>query len=818
MSTSSTGRPVTALDLEHAVLRVPSLQAEPLTVREVQPSPCTLACPAGINVKSYVSLIAEGRFAEALEVVRERCPLPGVCGRVCHHPCEEACEREATGGPIAIRALKRFVADLELELPPPQVTLAVRRPERVAIVGSGPAGLTAAYDLARAGYRVTVFEAEAEPGGMLRYGIADYRLPAAVLDYEIDVLLRAGIEIRTGYKVGVDGDLEDLLADGYSAVLLAVGAQRGRRLGVPGEEDCAAVEDALAFLRRVNDGERTRLEGRVVVIGGGSTAIEAARSALRLQASAVEIVYRRQRGEMPADEEEIETALAEGVTFRFLAAPTRVVMEAGELTGVECLEVALGEPDDSGRRRPVPIPGSEFRVVADHVFAAVGQEADFGFLPGDFARRLADHGRLVTDSRSTMTRLRGVFAAGDVVTGPSTVIDAIAAGHRSATAIRRFLGGEDPAAEEHLADERRGAAAGQGALPELEIPSPAPPFAPRQRPLTTEIERGREFDEVDHAFSASEAMAEAQRCLRCGPCSECRICAASCGRRHITVHAGGVGAGSRSWLLRAPARIAVSLETAGPAHASVHPACLHREMAAELFGDADADADEQAVALLPTRVAIHEDYCRGCAKCIEVCAFDALSLVDPGAEETTVRLEAALCRGCNLCTAVCPTDAVVPTAVAPEWWGARVEDLYPPLAAALPEERRLVVLACQRRAGAVGASLAAEGLDAELVPLRCCGQVDAGMLLEVYRHGAGAVLVAGCPGDGCRYGKGADLAREQVERARVLLRNLGGDPGRFATDWSNGAVDRLAPRVLPFVGLAPAGVPTGTAQGGLTDA
>ncbi len=225
------------------------------------------------------------------------------------------------------------------------------------------------------------------------------------------------------------------------------------------------------------------------------------------------------------------------------------------------------------------------------------------------------------------------------------------------------------------------------------------------------------------------------------------------------------------------------------------------------------------MALLPTRVAIHEDYCRGCAKCIEVCAFDALSLVDPGAPETTVRLDAALCRGCNLCTAVCPTDAVEPTAVAPEWWGARVEDLYPPLAAAPPGERRLVVLACQKRAGAVGAALATEGSDAELVPVRCCGQLDAGVLLELYRNGAGAILVAGCPSDGCRFGAGADLAAEQVKRARVLLRNLGGDPGRIAADWSNGdRADRLGDKALPFIGLAPAGEPAGSVQRGASDA
>ena len=256
--TDPAATPVTAESLAGARLRVPALGGAPFELTPVEPSPCTNACPAGINVKAYVSLIAEGMFAEALEVVRDRCPLPGICGRICHHPCESACRRDE---PIAIRALKRFVADVTDEVPP--AMLPVIHPEsRVAIIGSGPAGLAAAWDLRRAGYPVTIFESEPEPGGMLRYGIAPYRLPRKVLDAEIDYLLASGIELETGCRIGGDLTLTELLDDQWAAVLFAVGAQRGRALGIPGEEESPEVEDALGFLRRVNAGNRSPVSGR----------------------------------------------------------------------------------------------------------------------------------------------------------------------------------------------------------------------------------------------------------------------------------------------------------------------------------------------------------------------------------------------------------------------------------------------------------------------------------------------------------------------------------------------------------------------------
>ena len=474
-------------ELAGSWLVAPALQAEPLPITAIDPAPCSQACPADVNVKAYVSLIAEERFAQALDVIRVRCPLPGICGRVCHHPCELACNRRNVDEPVAIRSLKRFVADLEQELPRPSPP-AGEKPQRVAVIGSGPAGLTAAFDLRLQGYPVTVFEAEAEPGGMLRYGITAYRLPREVLSVEIDTLARTGIDIQTGRRLGKDLELEQLLRGGYSAVLLAVGAQAGRPLGIPGEEGCPQVEDALAFLRRVNDGERAHPGRRVVVIGGGATAVEAARSALRLGAESVAILYRRYREEVLASAEEVEAAESEGIAFRFLVAPSRVITEGGNLRALECVEVGLREPDSSGRRRPVAIPGSEFHVEADRVLAAVGQQADLDCLPPDRISDLAEHNLLRTDPATAMTALSGVFAAGDVVSGPSTVIEAIAAGHAAAESIRHFLEEGRPGIREQRPEPE--------APTELGLPDAPPILAARIRPAMLRPERGREFAEV----------------------------------------------------------------------------------------------------------------------------------------------------------------------------------------------------------------------------------------------------------------------------------------------------------------------------------
>ena len=758
--------PVTTESLAGARLRVPALGGAPFELTAVEPSPCTNACPAGINVKAYVSLIAEGMFAEALEVVRDRCPLPGICGRICHHPCESACRRDE---PIAIRALKRFVADVADETPP--AMLPVVHPEsRVAVIGSGPAGLAAAWDLRRAGYPVTIFESEAEPGGMLRYGIAPYRLPRKVLDAEIDYLLASGIELRTGCRIGEDLTLRDLLDDEWAAVLFAVGAQRGRALGIPGEEDSPEVEDALGFLRRVNAGDRSSVTGRVLVIGGGSTAVEAARTARRLGADSVTILYRRSEHELLAGPEEIEACRDEQIEIRFLVTPQAVVRDQDRFLGLECLRIELGEPDDSGRRRPVPVAGSEFLIEADRVLAAVGQAADLDFLPEHVRMRLSERNRLRVDDDTAMTPMQGIFAAGDVVTGPATVIEAVAAGHRAAATIRNYLDTGQPQPDP----------APPPAPVEYALPDAAAPVAARHQPPLRPLTRGREFAEHERAFSADEAIAEAERCARCGPCSECLVCAQSCSRRHFLVRLGEDGAGP-TVRVRASAAFAAGLSPEGPTGGTL------------AAGDGEAELD---IRLLPIDMQVRPERCRACGECVEVCPFDALELA-PG--DRKVQVDAALCRGCLLCDAACPTDALESRAWSPAWWRQRLDAI-----AAEPEPAApWVVVTCARRAASLPCRLSMMGRRVEIVTMPCAGAVDAGRLLEITRRGAGRVLVAGCDPGHCRYGDGAALGARQVAAARTLLELLGVEGNRITDDWSGDPDhDAIAPRLPRIMAAA----------------
>ena len=383
-----------------------------------------------MEIREYIDLVAQGRIMEALQVIRNGNPFPSICAYVCTHPCEDACRRGQVDKPVAIRALKRFAVEFGGDRMV-QAEAETTHQEKVAIVGSGPAGLACAYYLRKLGYPVTIFEAHSELGGMLRVGIPQYRLPRQVLDTEVQRLTQMGVEIRTNTRVVSLDLLFDL---GYKAIFITIGAHQSLRMGIEGEESPGVI-DGATFLREVNLGLKPSLGERVAVVGGGNVAIDVARTAARLGARKVTILYRRTRAEMPANPEEMEQALEEGIEIQYLVTPTRIRRENGHLS-VTCVKMELGEPDASGRRRPVPIQDSDFNNEFDTLIAAIGQAPQ---TPGDFRVRIGKGSTIQVDPATLTTNRAGVFAGGDAVTGPATVTEALAAGRLAASRIDDYL-------------------------------------------------------------------------------------------------------------------------------------------------------------------------------------------------------------------------------------------------------------------------------------------------------------------------------------------------------------------------------------------
>lgn len=460
-------------------------------------APCSHTCPAGVDVPRYIRFISQGQFDQALAVIREKIPFPSVCGHVCPHPCEAKCRRGLLDDSIAIRVLKRFAAERGNGLWKMRAKIAPATGKQVAIIGSGPAGLTAAYYLAKRGHTVTAFEALPEPGGMMRYGIPEYRLPREVLAEEIEEIRSVGVDIRTNAKIN---SLGGLFAGGYNAIFLAIGAHQGAKLRIEGE-DSPEVMEGISFLREINIGNKVRVGSRVAIIGGGNVAIDASRNALRLGAKEVTIIYRRTRTEMPASEEEINEAIHEGVKIEFLAAPIRIESK-DSVVELICIRMKLGAVDTSGRRRPVPIEGSEFSSSFNTVIAAIGQMPE---TPDQFGLPLGRGNTFQVDTYTLATGREGVFAGGDAVTGPATVIEAIAAGRQAAISIDKYLGGKG------VLDEKLAPPEELESLPEIDegekhrLPIPTLPLG----------ERLGSFAEVELSLSEELAIEEATRCLRC---------------------------------------------------------------------------------------------------------------------------------------------------------------------------------------------------------------------------------------------------------------------------------------------------------------
>lgn len=578
--------------------------------------PCKRACPAGIDIQGFIALIACGEYKEALKLIKEQMPLPAVCGRVCPAFCEQECRRNLVDEPLAICDLKRFVADIDLKQNGQAFRPQVKPPtgKKVAIVGGGPAGLSAAYWLAQEGHAVTIFEANPFLGGMLLYGIPAYRLPKDVLAREIALITELCEDVKLNTAMGRDFTVAELKAKGFDAVLVTIGAQASQSMRVPGE-DLEGVYGGVDFLHAVASGDAPALSGHVAVVGGGNTAMDAARTSLRLGAREVSILYRRSRTELPARLEEIEEAEEEGVKFNFMTAPTRLIGKDGKLTAVECRKMALGEPDASGRRSPQPIAGSEYEIPVDAVIMAIGQTLERSAFAGSHELEPAK-GYIKANAATMSTDIPGVFTAGDCQTGPATVVEAVGAAHRAAIAIHNFL----TTGEAKVPDLPFNCSKG-----ELDEIDPAE-LADRERlprvhkKIGAAAGRKTNFKEYTSGFTPEMAAKEAARCLSCG-CQDAFTCVL---REHAT-------------------RFGVSQERFGKG-SKRHPI-----------------KDDHRFILQDS------NKCVLCGSCVRICSevegIDALGFAFRG-YDTVVQpslqlpLAETLCNSCGQCVSACPTGAL----------------------------------------------------------------------------------------------------------------------------------------------------------------
>jgi formate dehydrogenase beta subunit len=479
-------------------------------------APCMSACPSHLPIVNYIELIKEGRFLESLAAIREATCLAGVLGRVCIRPCEDNCRRGLVDEPVSIKWLKRFVADYELEKRKhPETKKEAARSEKVAIIGAGPAGLSCAYYLALKGYPVTIFERLGEPGGMAAVGIPDYRLPRDILRYEASLVQELGVEIRYNTQVGKDITLSQMFEQGYKAIFIAVGAQTNTPMGVEGEDKgYKGFIPGVFYLLEINLGRDPYPEGKkVVVVGGGNVAIDCVRSSFRIGKPDVNLVYRRTKKEMPADRVEIHDAEEEGVKFHFLCNPVRILAEEDKVVGVECIRMELGEPDESGRRRPVPIKGSEFVIETDILIPAIGQAIDLSFLEPQDGVKTTKRSTISVEEGTFKTSREGIFSAGDCVTGPDVLVRAAGHGKRAAEKIDLFLRGLEVKVSE---EERLEALVEKIKVfnKEEKVGIPGGTKRAMLKLLPPET-RKWVFDEVEEGFPLPVAQKEAERCLRC---------------------------------------------------------------------------------------------------------------------------------------------------------------------------------------------------------------------------------------------------------------------------------------------------------------
>jgi len=713
---------------EKIKVRIPREEAA-WELTPLETSPCTLACPTRINARGYVSLIADGRFAEALALIRERNPFPGVCGRVCPRPCEAACTRRAYDEAIAICALKRFVFDLEMKRGiNPAVPARIHRREKVAIIGAGPAGLSAASELARFGYPVTIFEAKDEPGGMINL-IPQFRLPHAVVKREARAILDMGVELVTGTRFGKDVTWDELKGRGYKALLLGTGAWKPVwKWGASGTK---GVVHALDFL------EHAALEvedKRVVVAGDGMMALDCARTALRLGAKSATLVIGKGRALAPVHQDDLVQAEREGVKVLFLARPSKLVEKGGRLAAVRFVRLREGAPDATGRREIREISGSEFMGEFDIFVDAYTRGIDARGLGSELGLSMSPAGAIAVEPGTGAAGEKGISAAGDLVTGPRSVVEAIASGQKAAYGIHGYLSGVSIASPFDLTIDE--------SISHREFTLERLPEAREARermPLEEARARKSDFREVEKGYSAQVARREAQRCLRCGPCTECAVCVDICEKKDfllrvsddlvVDVHAG------REFWSRVPDRVVIELD------------------------------DERAEAsAIRTICAVDERLCVGCGRCSEVCGYKAVQVEAGPGGLFIARVDELACKGCGSCVAVCPTGAI----------GQRNFELGSIVAklASIEPSRTKVLFACHW----AKPSKVDLPKNVILIETMCTGRVPASLIVDAVLRGAAAVMVCGCGEDECHYGFGRRLGGNAVRQSRSLLGLLGYDP------------------------------------------
>jgi len=478
-------------------------------------APCLSVCPSGLDIPGYLEEISEQRFTQSLATIRKSICFPGTLGRVCVRPCESSCRRTNVDESLSIKYLKRFVADYEIDTNKHQeISTQAKTGKRVAIIGAGPAGVSCANYLIQMGHQATIFERHLEPGGMAAMGIPDYRLPRNILGREVELVQELGVEIRYGVQVGKDITFAKIRAD-YDAVFIGVGAQGSMPMGVEGEDqNYEGYISGVRYLLDINLGRDPYPAGKkVVVVGGGNVAIDCVRSSFRIGKPDVNLVYRRSRAEMPADPVEIKDAEDEEVKFHYLCNPTKIIAKEGKVVGVELIRMELGEPDQSGRRRPVPVKGSEFFIEADIVIPAIGQQLDFSFITEEDGIKATKRNTVVADPEIFETSQPGVFSAGDCVTGPDVLVRATGNGKRAAEKIDLYLKGSkvEPSLNEHF----RNLFATLGVYNEKEHIGIIGGLHKSHLPMLDPLERRWSFAEVEDGYTTDVAIKEAARCLRC---------------------------------------------------------------------------------------------------------------------------------------------------------------------------------------------------------------------------------------------------------------------------------------------------------------